>query len=778
MNTNWRSLLIRVSALLLFLAVVALLALYVALQNLAPVLRATLQEEFSAYGVEQVAISPIELDWGGLQSQSVRLQGQSEAYQFQLELQDLHFQYQWRGLQQLQLQKLAVGSGELLLQLTDNASPPPSQDSAPIQLLAAMLPQQWLQAVPLKHLQLEQLQLTVKGDNLPELHTSARLHKRDDQLWVHLLEATGQELILESTPEQPLQLALSLVGEERAQAAKLDASLAAVNDADDDLEWLISGLVDYTALRQLLELKLPSTLREQLQSVPPLAGSTEFELTLKHAPRLNTDISTLPTQINLNGTSRTALQLSEAYEALPPFALDIHHSLEWRDALLTLTLLDTADLNTTMAASEQTRNQPLPAQLHLPADTQVLADAEGLEQLTLSNGFFSVGDYQLGAQVNLASVQLQRGWILEASTGLSLQWHGQTIPELQSQWQIQGEGDRWQLNLRQQMAAIGAEQVLNGQWNASEQTGELETRIEIGRLTDAIALVRQLAPLPLDVELADGRLQLDANMTGQGADPGVWSKQVKLQAHNLEGLAEGIGFSGLELTGSFKERDHDWYSITPIKLNLAKVHPGVPMSDTQMVLNLKSATRPAMEVKAYSSRLLGGSLFSPKPFYIDLTKESNPFVLQLKDWDLSQLVALHQQPGLEANGILDGELPLDYGSQGLTMNQGQVSARSPGGLIRYQPDTATQALVDTHPELQLATKLLSNLRYQELQCDVNYETDGKLLMGLTLAGNNPNEFDGRDVRFNINLEQNLLDLFKSLRLTDTFTDNLEKKLAQ
>ena len=72
--------------------------------------------------------------------------------------------------------------------------------------------------------------------------------------------------------------------------------------------------------------------------------------------------------------------------------------------------------------------------------------------------------------------------------------------------------------------------------------------------------------------------------------------------------------------------------------------------------------------------------------------------------------------------------------------------------------------------------LLEDFRYEVLRSDVDLDSRGNLLLGLSLEGSNPARYDGRAVRFNINLEQNLDPLLQSLRLSDSLVEKVERRV--
>ena len=112
----------------------------------------------------------------------------------------------------------------------------------------------------------------------------------------------------------------------------------------------------------------------------------------------------------------------------------------------------------------------------------------------------------------------------------------------------------------------------------------------------------------------------------------------------------------------------------------------------------------------------------------------------------------------------------------LIIENGYLRALPPGGSIRYVPSAASQSLGETSKELALALDLLSDFRYQLLSTEVELKKTGTLLLGLSLAGSNPERFEGREINFNINLEQNIDPLLQSLRVSDTLVEKIEHRL--
>lgn len=179
------------------------------------------------------------------------------------------------------------------------------------------------------------------------------------------------------------------------------------------------------------------------------------------------------------------------------------------------------------------------------------------------------------------------------------------------------------------------------------------------------------------------------------------------------------------------------------------------------------------DIRELHTRLLGGRIYIPAVMY-DSRKEINSFGIAIDQLQLASLAQLEPSAELEADGLLDGVLPIVLTQQGPSIPGGNLFARAPGGTIRYQTD-ASEALKQSDPSVALAMQLLENFHFKELSSGVRYQPDGSLNLSLKFEGNNPDFFNGQATHLNVNLEYNLLDLLSSLRVADDVINRLEQK---
>jgi hypothetical protein len=151
--------------------------------------------------------------------------------------------------------------------------------------------------------------------------------------------------------------------------------------------------------------------------------------------------------------------------------------------------------------------------------------------------------------------------------------------------------------------------------------------------------------------------------------------------------------------------------------------------------------------------------------------------VQVQGLELEQLFILYPTEGLAGTGTLDGFLPLQIGSQGVTIEQGQLSARAPGGKLQFHSERI-RALGRSNPAMQLVTQSLEDFRFTTLSSQVNYDLQGKLALAMRLEGQNPAIEQGRPIHFNINLEEDIPTLLASLQLTDKVSDIIKQRVQQ
>lgn len=170
---------------------------------------------------------------------------------------------------------------------------------------------------------------------------------------------------------------------------------------------------------------------------------------------------------------------------------------------------------------------------------------------------------------------------------------------------------------------------------------------------------------------------------------------------------------------------------------------------------------------------LGGRM-TIKQYQFRDGRPSPPYRIDIQHLDLGKLVKLQQLSGVEASGVLDGHFPIVITQQGFIIDDGRLSARPPGGVIRIQPTAeGGQDLGLSNPFLGMTYKVLENYHFNSLSSAITMDVNGDAHIIARLSGRNPDMKGSPPTHLNLNLESNLFDLFRSLNIVANGANLLE-----
>ncbi|MGE3540796.1 MAG: YdbH domain-containing protein [Candidatus Tectimicrobiota bacterium] len=255
-----------------------------------------------------------------------------------------------------------------------------------------------------------------------------------------------------------------------------------------------------------------------------------------------------------------------------------------------------------------------------------------------------------------------------------------------------------------------------------------------------------------------------------------------LGALTLSGRYADIDLQGLEVRGTLQRVGQTVSLPEPARLRIMAVNAGVQVTD--LALTVQPAWVPEtglawVELREAQAALLGGYLRSPGLRYRP-GQAAQTLLIQVEQLDVQQLLQLEQQPHLEGTGQLDGVLPVLLTSSGVQIQDGRLSARPPGGVIRYHAEAETAATQAAAAQLGVVLQALANLHYQTLNLGVHYSEDGTLRLRAEVEGYNPDWQQGRAIHLNLNLQENIPALLRSLQLLqgDAVEQSIQKHLQR
>lgn len=384
----------------------------------------------------------------------------------------------------------------------------------------------------------------------------------------------------------------------------------------------------------------------------------------------------------------------------------------------------------------------------------------------------------LGIEANVADRQLQK-----------LQVAGQaamTIAELR-QPTLRPQGWRWSGKLDASRERLSLDGPLHNDagltlplslgHNWSSGATRLNASLPEVFLRAGNPLAATLADWPQLLELNTGRLQ------GQGQldlpPNGPFEVAATLSAKGLGGIYDRTELSGLDANLSVTLRKNQLRIEIP-ELTLQQANPGFTFGPLQFngqyTGDVDRLDQGRLNWKTAEVRLLGGRLWLD-PGEADLAASTQQLNAHLRGLQLPSLLEAYPTEGLSGTGVIDGELQLQRSAAGISIEQGSLKAREPGGTLQFR-SAKIQALGQSNPAMRLVTEALDDFHYDLLSSDVHYATDGKLDLGLKLHGRNPALKGGRPINFSVNLEEDIPALLTSLQLSDRVSETIQRRVQE
>ena len=320
---------------------------------------------------------------------------------------------------------------------------------------------------------------------------------------------------------------------------------------------------------------------------------------------------------------------------------------------------------------------------------------------------------------------------------------------------------------------------------SGEGSGSLELKpIQFAPHTLLLSQLIQPWPNP-DMDLTHGTISASANV--------LFRKTISIdEPFQLTRIHGSVDFQ--ELSGYFKPTtmeglttrieilgEQNTFHIPSTTVRIRQIQSVIGLTDTFALLSIKPfhpTAVPTFSFRTLNTHLLGG-VVSLSDLAIDPSATIHEATVQVKGMDLNEVLRLEQQEAVQGTGILDGTIPLSISGKEVTVQQGFLQCRPPGGTLQFEVDEETaSSWAKTQPNLDLILNSLNNYHYSRLEVGVNYAKNGILNLATKLEGKNPDFRNGVPIRFNLNIEENIPALLKSLSLVQDLEENIQNLLSE
>ena len=427
---------------------------------------------------------------------------------------------------------------------------------------------------------------------------------------------------------------------------------------------------------------------------------------------------------------------------------------------------------TTIGQSQATLSGRIKSDPSLPS----WAQAESMIQLqsgTMEHGPVSLSPVTFAIQAQLYRTPLQIEASI-ASNNLTFKRQDTEVTLQTFQSQIEGNAKSLQLEFSFKPEMVAG--LIQGDILHNLQTGagsaKITTPQPLDLQTTTSSLTKLLSRYNRELQIQSGLVTTMS--TGFWTNNGLQELQSLVTVRDGGGSFQKTAFSGL-LLQQHLQLYPEVKTVSPGYLSVDAITGAIPLKNFSIrneFLPQKDSFLPQLLIESIQTELFGGIMRS-KDLLIAPQAPKLESQIVLNRIDLEELLKLIKVKGLNVSGIVDGQITLRVDNNTITVPEGHLQSRPPGGTIAYFPPGGKESF-STIPAYALLA--LEEFNYKTLTATPRYMPDGMLLVAIHTEGVSPPLETTREVHLNIDTEQNLLSLLQSLRYSSSLTEEVEKNL--
>ncbi len=192
-------------------------------------------------------------------------------------------------------------------------------------------------------------------------------------------------------------------------------------------------------------------------------------------------------------------------------------------------------------------------------------------------------------------------------------------------------------------------------------------------------------------------------------------------------------------------------------LQIGLVDAGLPLRTGTVRFNLPGDR--SLKILTATWPLAGGTI-SFRDVNIPFDAIPTSFVATIKSLDAKEIARSIDIEDLEAEGRLEGSVPIRINDTGPVIDNARIWTVTPG-VLRFRSEAAVRSLKQSGDMAELLAKALANFQYSDIDVSLDGPLSGDITATAKIKGSNPDLYDGKKIELNVNLHGALRDLMQS-----------------
>ncbi|EPL9568073.1 YdbH family protein [Providencia rettgeri] len=308
--------------------------------------------------------------------------------------------------------------------------------------------------------------------------------------------------------------------------------------------------------------------------------------------------------------------------------------------------------------------------------------------------------------------------------------------------------------------------VIFGRWDGERLRGEARWPEQ------SVTAFQTLIPADLGLELKQGKLFSQAAFSITPEDGFIAGGHWRVENTSLW-LKDGE-LAGLDFVLPWRLKQSTWTfgEKSPVELRIKKLNNLFELTDIKadLVGTYPPTDATPLKLSNVGFKMLGGDVS------MDLLRwpQTDASTIRLHQIELSQLFTILKVSQFAVSGKVNGELPFYLNNPEWIVKQGWVENSGP---LTLRLDTQfVESIQKDNISAGSAIGWLQYLEIKRSRTDVNITNLGQLTMKTVLEGVNAQEKKKREVHLNYQHEENIFQLWRSLRFGSSLEEWLEKNL--
>lgn len=316
----------------------------------------------------------------------------------------------------------------------------------------------------------------------------------------------------------------------------------------------------------------------------------------------------------------------------------------------------------------------------------------------------------------------------------------------------------------------GPEAQIDARHRFQNDRGHFEIKLPRWVILPGKAQPQDLIPL-LRGHVADvsGAITADARVNWSGAR---MTSIGSIGFTNLDFGTTPAAFSGINGTVIFDDL-LELKSKGEQTLKIGLVDVGLPLRSGDVRFNLPG--NGSLNILSAAWPLAGGTI-SFRDVNIPFDKIPTSFVATIKSLDAKEIARSIDIENLEAEGRLEGSVPIRITDAGPVIDNARIWTNTPG-VLRFRSEAAVKSLKQSGEMAELVVKALANFQYSDIDVSLDGPLSGDITATAKIKGANPDLYDGKKIELNVNLHGALRDLMQSASvfkdLPETIRDRVQ-----